>query len=45
MRWVHPLDDKQWKFLIEQLDKAPTVEQKRAIKEAVDKGSKLKVIR
>lgn len=45
MRWVHPLNDKQWDFLTKQLNKKPTKKQRQMIKEAVENGRKLRVIR
>jgi len=45
MRLVHPLNPEQWKILIEQLNKKPTKKQKQMIKEAIENGRKLRVIR
>ncbi len=45
LREVEPLDDDQWKVLVDTLNKEPTLEQRQLIKEAIEDSKKIKVIR
>jgi hypothetical protein len=45
LREVKPLNEKQWKILVNTLKKRPTPEQRKLIKKAVEHGRKLKVVR
>ena len=45
LRGIGPLDDDQWKVLIDTLNRGPTPEQRQFLKKAIENGRKLKVIR
>ncbi len=45
LREVNPLNENQWKTLVDTLNKKPTFRQKQIVKKAIENGKKLKVIR
>ena len=44
LRGIEPLDDDQWKALIDALNKEPTPEQRQFLQKAIENGKKIKVI-
>ena len=41
MRYVEPLDEEEWNFVMECLKRGPTKKQKEMIKQAVENASKM----